>query len=118
MARITIDYSDGRHSFRRVPEDAPVSPSHVEIPDSTLALWEAIADLDHQIQRQLLRLDNELQDRSERDVREVTYSVDEASLVSCTQGPGTVATAAQAPACNAICAGVVDSRRGQARNRP
>ena len=63
MARITISYSDGRYGFCRVPEGTPPDPRHVEVPDSTLALWEEISRLDRMVDNQLMQLNEELDAR-------------------------------------------------------
>ena len=58
MVRVYIDYSDGRHTYARRPSEGPLRVGECDVPASTVALWDAIVDLDRVMGRQLADLDN------------------------------------------------------------
>lgn len=56
--KISIDYSDGRWYW--TPEKlTPPGWRTIEVPESTVAMWEAAARLDQSVQDQLRALDDD-----------------------------------------------------------
>lgn len=55
--RVRIGYSDGRYSYWVVRDGAKMHPCDVEVPESTVAMWDAISRTDSEVQAQLRGLD-------------------------------------------------------------
>lgn len=55
--RVCIGYIDGRYSFQRMSEHAPPNEYEIDVPESTVVMWEAAQELDRAVQAQLLSLD-------------------------------------------------------------
>ena len=51
--KIHIEYSDGRYTYRKVDWE-----SAVEVPDETVALWDAVSAAANLVEEQLAALDN------------------------------------------------------------
>ena len=54
---IRLRYSDGRYTYRRMLE--AIDEDCFDVPDETVARWDAVFKAEDDVQRELLRLDNE-----------------------------------------------------------
>jgi len=58
MTRVVIGYTDGRFHWKPVDAGEPPQYAEVEVPASTVLLWQEIDRLNAAVQRQLRELDN------------------------------------------------------------
>lgn len=69
VMKVEIFYSDGSYAYRVIDDGKELDKlidngrTVVEVPDSTVAMWEAVEKLVEVMQKQLLKLDNDAYDK-------------------------------------------------------
>lgn len=58
---VITDYMDGRFRWSQAPDE--LKDLAVEVSDSTIEMWRAVAALDAIVQKQLLAIDNQTQSK-------------------------------------------------------
>lgn len=57
---VVVDYMDGHYTYKVVDQAGPAT---IEVPESTVKMWNATTDAYRVMQDQLLLLDNEVVER-------------------------------------------------------